>query len=455
MSSRDRGADADEGFALVASLLAVVIVSAVVAVLASSAIGELRSTGAHRDRESAIHAAEAVIDVAADRIAANAAYATGHAWPFAGTPTAAQERTWARTQLATALAAPTPPAALLTLPAVTCGTANPACTPARALMIRPTVGGVPLDVVYGVAAAPGDPTGQARVIRADVGRDGHRPQHAVLTGWNVLLDAELTVQGTAGNVHVNGELDVRRATTATGDVTATGALLNPNQVTVGPGRLKAGGQPAVAIPAFTALDFYARRFQFPAADWYDLCPDGRAHDRSVGAPCSGAIRPTPPGLMSLPNRWEIRTGANTDGVYYVHQSNLIIAGNPGLNAVVRPRMTFIVSEAASCGTGGAIDVDGNAWINPYMSDGTLLIGDREVRLRRSARLGEASAPAFVGAGGRIRTDNDPVLTGAVLAQNRCPSEQSQLQGRPTVVYDGNLTVQIPVGPIRIGAWDEL
>jgi hypothetical protein len=212
---------------------------------------------------------------------------------------------------------------------------------------------------------------------------------------------------------------------------------------------------------FSAATYYDRRFEVPAADWYDLCPDGRAHARSTGAPCSGAIVPTPAGLRAAGGRWEMHQTTVTDGVYYVHQQNFTITGNTGNGAAVRPRVTVIASSAVACSTGGSIDTDGDAWLEPYMADGTLFIAERQARLRRRATLGTSARPAFIGAVGDVRTDNDPVVVGAVIARNTCAGIINDIKGKPVITYAG--TLQLGFGgtttpgttTVQIGRWEEL
>lgn len=477
-----RDAHGEGGFALVSSMLGVVMVSAVVLVMVAAAVGEVRGSTDHRDHESSLHAAEAAVDLVANRVTASSSYTTGHTWALGASPTPAQEREWARGIYATAVATSPRPASVIRVPSPTCPTSG-SCPESLAVGIRPTVGGQPANVLFGVAASPGTPAAQARVVKVQITNGTYTPGHAILTEADLRLNGNPSVLGSNGSVHTNGNLFVEGNPSATGNVTASGVYTGQDKMSAG--GVEQGGVPKVTIPVFIARDFYARRLSnlhtVPSNPWHDLCPNGQARYPAPagGAPCTGPVRPVPSGWKWSSPKWEAEKEDAAGGIMYVFEANAQVPANVGSKTPGGLPVSIIAEARLSdCNPGGDGSKSGNVYINgtpdlvPFFGDGVAIIADRDLEYSGNGKVGLPGRPAFIGVVEQFKVNGNPTIHGALVARDVARRSSgvgdprtclgspvnvgdiNNVSGNPSVINDGNLNVQL-AGMTRIAAWNEL
>jgi hypothetical protein len=446
MSAELRPLARDDGFALVGALLAVLVISGVVLVMMSTALGEQRFTAGHRSFESSVHTAEAAVDVVAERVQASRTYTTGHPWTLPSGATPAQERAWAVAAFDAAVAANSP----VLLP-----------TPLGVSMgIRPhRTDGTPLDVLFGVATADG--ARGPRVVKVAFDRAYFSPDAAILTEGDLMISGNPDVLGISGHIHSNGNLSVSGNPEATGNVTATGSLITSGSITA-PG-IVAGNQPRMDIPDFSPRELYEQR-QAYAGTWYDLCPDGRVRTPAPPGqvPCTGtelfntALGTDYRGWKLSGDNWDFSSNTGYDGVYYVIGKGAKIGGNPGTPATPAA-MTILVEAAAApdSGKSGNLEISGNPHLRPFLSD-ILSVTDRDIKLNGNPAQ---SFYGFFGAREQIDIGGNPVMSGSIVSLGRphtpgSPIVGNSISGEAIITYNGNMV--LPLGNrLRLSAWNEL
>ena len=462
----------DQGFSLVAVMMALLVISGLALVAVSVAAGQVTSSAQGRDREAALHAAEAGAERVLATLLTAPTYATSSSspCPAAGSGqwhclpaglTDTQQRAWALQQFRQAeAAAPTDPAsAAIAVPG------------GLALGIRPVSAGTtaPLPMVFGVAEVGGG-SKQLRVVRLTLNDQGPRVTHGVVATRDLLVDNNATVGGTTGSAHSNADLYVGATGgaifQAPGTGTATGSVrpcTSASSCAPGPG----SGALALDLPGLRAADLYPR--QPPAAgSWFDLCPDGAAHAWSAAGPCDpSTIRPTPgaPAFTYNPGNqaWEIKDQLLTTTTYYVHHGSALLTQIGGQVSVLASRDPTINDP----GQGNVLVTNANV-SNPSVTPalpGIGIIADRDLRLDSTVTVGQPATPALLVAGEQLEIYNNSTLYGAALALDNThrPTEPPHATGSPVpanridsnsrVTYDGNLRYPLDQVP-RVRAWKE-
>lgn len=450
----------EDGGALIGTLLAILILSAITVILTSMAVTESRATGSGRDFETAVHAAESGADNLITRLNDNSGYQTGHVRTATAAASPEAEREWAIDQFEMAQANPAAAssATLLQTPA------------GPAFGIRPTDAlGVPLDMVYGVAEVPSGTQSKIRVVKMLYDRGFYAPEHALLAGCDLTIAGSPMISGAQGNVHSNCDLDLNGVPVISGSATASGTL-SPGG-TVGPG--SGGGQPVVTPPSISARSLYDERFAYDGSGaatydgtWFDLCPDGsvRAPAAAGGLPCSSTTILSQAGAeyrgwrLSGDN-WDLSGNQGYSGVYYVYQRSAKISGHPGMLGT-RPAMTVITeanpNDASNDYNSGSIEVSGNPRLNPHLQ-GVLFLADRDLVIS-----GNPDVTGFLAAHEQIKISGNPTILGAIVAEDAVnqaqaaggASDGNSVSGNPTITYDGGLSLPFSAS-LRITAWQEL
>lgn len=324
----------EDGVALIAALLAVVVLTGLAIVFLSITVSENRATGAERRRETAIHVAEAATDDVIFNVNKSLTYvttydgslctgdptscSTRHIYLQHGTDTYTDEKTWAR--------------------AVADDLSQTSLTRTgfgEAVGIRPvetTSSTAPMDVVFGVGYIPDRDTvragaGKVRVVKLQIQPGVFSPAQAFLVNGDMTIGGGAQTDGITGNVHANGNVFragtsgdcsgssgfcIRGRLSMTGTLRAEpapdGAELSDSQQTtmdqnnVCPVGLSVPcaaehieeGAIRKQVPQFTASYWYKPSQQlnrFTAggtvdARWWILCPDGE-----VKQPAGDSIHP--------------------------------------------------------------------------------------------------------------------------------------------------------------------
>jgi Tfp pilus assembly protein PilX len=94
----------------------------------------------------------------------------------------------------------------------------------------------------------------------------YTPRYAFMTGKDIAMNVNASIQGTSGGVHANGELYIENRPTISTDATASGLYRIPSG-TPTVGGASGGGTPTETIPAIRPYaDFYPYRDYFFSSD---------------------------------------------------------------------------------------------------------------------------------------------------------------------------------------------
>lgn len=469
----------EDGIALVAVLLAVVILFGLSVVFVATATFESRSSSLSERGEAALHVAEA----AADGLIPTISWPDETATHGTVMDDADGERQFVTTdeegdphQIPSDATPETERDLLLAYAAeAEIGGSGPVLTDLNegvGFAIRPVdENDEPRDVIYTVGWVPDrDDAQRRRILKLRFDALRFRPDVGLLSGGDLTLGGNAGVEGEYGHVHVEGDagttpgsgnFNVSGDLTATGDVTASVC----DQVD-GDCRGQAAPRP---IPPIGARRFYRMSSQ-AAETWYDLCPPGnpdsvatiREHS-GTGEPCTGDLRWSNPSHSQVGWRWSqgqqewTSTGSHA-GVFYVHRSNARITGTSS-----SPTAVTIISEADPNDDGessGHIHVGGGGSTDMTSAlSGVAVIADRDLRLRGGTMSG------LVAAHEQIHVPGNPTINGAVIAEDATDTDGSwvrrdtnggavSVEGTMTINYDELLDVPL-LGVIRITAWNEL
>jgi len=456
MSRRDRAA-AEDGFALVGAVFAMFVLTGLSVIFVSMALSESKATGVSRDFEHAVHAAEAGADRIVARVNDNASYVTGHPWTLAANATPDEQRAWAVAQFEAARTASPRPASMADVPQ------------GLAMGIRPhdAVSGVPRDEVFGVGEIAGAYGAELRVVKLGFDRGLYTATHALLTGGLLTVSGDSLIDGTAGNVHTNGDLIVPGNTSIIGNATASGDYSVTGHPTVG--GVSGGGYPSAPLPRVDVRSLYGQRSNYAGSgatpydgSWFDLCPDGRVHAPAPtgGDPCTGPALSVAGtryiGWEPSGEKWQQLDDEAYDGIFYVYQRNVQISGNGGSPGA--PVGMTVLCEATPDGQGGRsgnIAVSGNPALAPRLGD-LLFAADRDIEIAGNPDQGY---DGFIAAHEAIKFNGNPYLKGAAVAEGApdtpgSPLPDNTVSGNARITYNGDLSVPLSA-VVRITAWNEL
>lgn len=508
MSARNDSVRGEGGFALPATLLAVLSMVAISSILVTVAVAEIGATTRSRDFESAVHAAEAGVDQTLSEVARNQVLTATRTPAVISWPPPQGEKEWALAQAAAA-----PSSDRIESPN------------GWTIGLRPTITGVPADFVLGVGAVEGPYGLDRRVLKVQFEPGEYSPGHAILADGGLQLASPASVQGEAGSVHSNGSQTLssspvvdQGATTATSP--ASGSFVDGNGVsqpvqvtdpepvppigfqTIYQERLEPEHSGSYAWgdwfdrPAGTSARTYAGK-------WFDMCfrngetyatvevPMDPGPGGSPVAPCSraqphdgvylymprvncndatetetvvnGRVYATLfRGWHPHPDLWHICHDVTDGTIFYAQGQGPIKITDEGFND---PRRITIISSAG-------IDLKGERNWAPALDD-YLLQGEKDVQISGNQTLSGVVASqgsVCLGVGG-CNTGGGPGgpgaqagcidLQGAVISRNRTPMPDDSPTGSPTriggcvdITYDGGAVVPLE-GAVRIAAWNEL
>lgn len=448
-----RDLHAEDGVAIPAVLLAIIILLGLSTVLIANAMGELRATDRAERFESTLHVAETSAQVALARMAEDPnSYDTGQTWNAAA---AADERNWAITQA---------DAVTQYCDDVGAGFEESCIVPGpdgESVFVRPLddATGDPMKVLYSVGYEPSKAAARTvRVVKMDltISSGVFAPNHALLTAGSLDFDGANSgsITGANGSVHSNGDItgfkntEISQSLTWSGD---TGPACHPTCTNVATGAAGATGQmDPVRIPTVSAAKVYnlpESNVIKSTGNWYDLCGVDVKRGVVDGEPCTGTLVPTADiGWQRTGSDWTPKKPAQANGnVFYVHGANASMSSNEAWH------MSVIIAKAAD-GTGGNWSSSGSPTLKPYYP-GILILADGDVSLSGTSLDGGGS-PAVVAAGGMLDLRGNYNANGiAFLAGG---GVTSQFGGTANIHFDGNLSVDLgDADQIAVGRWAEL
>lgn len=494
----------EAGVALIYALFAVLILAGMSTVFAARAISESRATASNRDREAAVHVAEAGAEELIDRINVEetrtvkvitegpphddpAGTIDDHTLPV---PSGMTEDEWV-TALAESHYQRDSGSAVTT-------------EVGQAYAVRPLDGsGQATPVVYAVGFVPGvdtDPSTagiqtrdrQVRVLRMQIARRYFQPDKALQTDGNLEFggNAEIispgcdpslpTEEDCNADVHANGDVTVSGGSQEIqGALTASGTISGSPNTAVGS---PTGGEEIQETPEVHARDFYDRQNVTFNTDpetgqtpkWWDLCPDGTIRPKSTAGPCqSSTVEAQPIGNQHTEFLgWRFKNGqwqakAVESGVFYVYQTRASISGSAGSDhRAVSVFVEYAVPAASSLDRSGSLELSGNPKLTAAYPD-VLFVLDRDLDMQgnvnQSSCDGADSAAirsGLIAVGEQLKTQGTVDVQGAVLVQDLYDWDDlvqrtnDGIGGTMCLQFDENLDIDLP-GKVTIEFWNEL
>jgi hypothetical protein len=479
--SRDRHQD-EEGLALITVMLAVLILSGLVTVFVARSVTETTLSTRARDRETALHAAEAATDDQLAAINADKTYVTlqedGATQVVYNPSTISDEESWARGLL----------------DELDASDAFVTTETGEAFAFRPVdTAGDPLDVLYGVGASPSfshaDP--RFRVVKLQIAHDLFKPDYAILTNGSLTFGGAAEViaprcddsnpaRGDCNaDVHVNETFtNPGGASTVEGRVTVAGSACPPDVTSVFGCQDTSNGVESYDVREIPARNFYGRELDRLNPDqegqevkWWDLCPDGTVRPVSPSGPCTSATIEWPDGSNTSFRGWDFTdngSGKSWDatsvgaGVFYVHHADASINGSAG--SLRRAVSVFVEEDPTNPTQSGSLSVRGNPLMEAAFPD-VLLVADSDIELSGTAASGGCdetpdAMSGLITMGEQFATTGTVELRGAVLIQDLTDADtpltrgNDKVQGTMCLEFDEDIDVDID-GYWTITYWNEL
>jgi len=281
-----------------------------------------------------------------------------------------------------------------------------------------------------------------QVVEAVVRSGQSNMTDAIVTGDDLQISGNPTVNGTAGGVHSNGDMDISGNVSVSQDATASGNYDVSGSVSVG--GVEGGGKPTVSIPPVNPA--YHRSL----AD-YVLKADGKVYQSNgttvVFDTSSGNSWPQNNGGWKLSgDKWDwngnqVDTMANS--VFYV-EGNVKVASNPGSPG--SPWQVTLIAE-------GYIDISGNPTMQANTDD-LLLVAGTDVKIS-----GNPEASGIIAAHEQFAGSGNFELNGYIIAEDAATSDDTVefnfLSGNPEVTYNGGLSGLGAGGPLAVLAWHQV
>lgn len=258
---------------------------------------------------------------------------------------------------------------------------------------------------------------------------------AVLSGGNIRINGNPTIQGVMGNVHANGDVLIDGAPTIKGELSATGVADPNDKISAGGGELS--GAPPVTIPPVKAADFKGY------AD-YIFRSDGKVLEVATGILRTSAWASANIGFVKKPGLWDSTKDALKSGLVLYFETDVKISGNP-------PKNTYLTML-----TEGSLTIAGNPeqMLPQLKVDGYGLINmvaDLDLEISGNPQAGAASTfEGLIVAGEQVKLNGNPDISGAVIAQNLQDVaknvmlgpklEATQVSGNPLIEYNGGLSI---------------
>ena len=265
-----------------------------------------------------------------------------------------------------------------------------------------------------------------QVAEAIVGSEQSNMGEAIATGGNLQISGNPTVNGSAGSVHSNDDMDVSGNPTISQDLTASGDYDASGSPTVG--GVEGGGQPTVTIPAVNPADYR------DLAD-YVLKSNGKVYESDgttvVFDTSGGDAWPSNDGGWKISgDKWDWvgdEVGGDADSVFYI-EGNVVIGSNPGESGSDW-QVTLIVE--------GYIEISGNPEMQANTDDLQIVAGT-DVKIN-----GDMAASGIIAAHEQIGISGNFQLTGYMIAEDAATNddmvEYDYISGNPDITYNGNLS----------------
>lgn len=260
------------------------------------------------------------------------------------------------------------------------------------------------------------------------------PLPAIVTGGDLDISGNATIDGTSGSVHSNAGLTVSGNPTVTGDATATGAYSETGSPNIGGSA--SGGATELPIPSVDASDHLFKADFVLESNGTMTCGDsaGCAGGFAYGATICGASPCNYWVYNAGDFSWTISGNDATNGTYYV-EGPARISGNPGTALV--PIAITIIAE-------GSIEISGNPDLTPDYPE-LLFVTDGDLKISGGIDT-PLTAQGQILVHEQLMISGNPTLAGQIIVED-VPSvdplvTNNTISGNPTITYNGTLGTAI-------------
>jgi hypothetical protein len=257
---------------------------------------------------------------------------------------------------------------------------------------------------------------------------------AVVSDQSITVFGNASVNGSAGGVHSNSDLELQGSPSIAQDATATGTVTVTGSPDVD--GVAAGSRAPIPIPAVNAIDYRG------IADFVlgvgpvtggrvygPFLPDGSLGPMLCPAPviCEAVFGWT---YEPANNGWRVNGNALLNGTYYV-QGNAVISGNPG--NIGPPKHISIIAE-------GSIDITGTPQFIPETA-GIMFVTSQDLRITGNMEMtGNVEARILVREQMELR--GNPILNAQIMVDNAANVStlvtNTSIGGNVTINYNGSL-----------------
>lgn len=264
---------------------------------------------------------------------------------------------------------------------------------------------------------------------------------AIVMNGNLTMSGSAKLLGTAGSVHVNGNLTISNTkVTVTKNATASGTYVKPKHWA--PGGAGAGGGSTIAVPNIDANSYASE------ADLV-LTSTGLIVDQATGATlctatynkqaCKNSFGWT---FTSATAGWNLNQSSGLAATYFV-QGPATVSGSPGSDA--NPlRITVIAT--------GSITVSGSPKIAPEATSGLLFVTNGDLRI--TGGLKQQTPEGRILVREQLQISGSAKLKAQLLVQN--VTSVSNVVTANTISSSANLTYNatLPSQSYTAGGWRE-
>lgn len=281
---------------------------------------------------------------------------------------------------------------------------------------------------------------------------------AILVDGNINVTGNMTVGGSQGNIHANGDVTGGGSANVTGNITATGTVSD----SLDPDGLKAGGMPPIPVPNIQAQDYLGLAT-------HKLTSTGAMQYKNAGGAWVACDAKAKTGASMCPTGWSFSGGTwsasgsmPTSGLT---KSTYYVEGNAELHGTGKSVGFTEISVIAE----GSLKVNGNGKFKPgndskvqFVTNGDFhLLGnadaddptdmDGQILVREQFNMqGNSEFQGRVMIGNEDSVSNSCTVANVPgCRRNASMFSDNQLTGSMVVTYNGSLggiTVEIPGGP---------
>ena len=268
------------------------------------------------------------------------------------------------------------------------------------------------------------------------------PLPALITGGDLDMSGNVTIDGTEGNVHTNGNLTISGASAdVSGNAFASGTLTCNDPCDQVHGTMSAGAAP-LPLPAVRASDYrsYADYILTPAGLMTQSDGTPIVDCSPNGTPCKNDYGLT---FDSGSVTWSF-VNDQVLGTYYVEGS----ADIAGAGSASTPAQVSIIAE-------GSIDVGGNTYLNPDSPE-LLFVTDVDLDISGGGATGAVNAQGQILVHEQLDISGSPDITGQIIVENAAntpgsPVTSNSISGNPTITYNGGLGSAV----YRVAGWRDI